>query len=74
MILFAGATTEDATVVKQLLSSVGLCEQVPEYQQVNDKFLSLPSGPVLFIATGHSGSSRKHPYYCSEIIDILKNC
>ena len=29
-----GANDEDAKVVKQLLTSVGLCEQVPEYQQV----------------------------------------
>ena len=29
-----GSNEEDANVVKQLLTSVGLCEQVPEYQQV----------------------------------------
>ena len=32
--MYLGATEEDAKVVKQLLTSVGLCEQVPEYQQV----------------------------------------
>ena len=32
--MYVGATEEDAKVVKQLLTSVGLCEQVPEYQQV----------------------------------------
>ena len=31
--LGSGATKEDADVVKQLLSSVGMCELVPEYQQ-----------------------------------------
>jgi len=40
-----GANDEDAKVVKQLLTSVGLCEQVPEYQQ--DAFTGMAgSGPA----------------------------
>lgn len=40
-----GASTEDGQVVKQLFSSVGLCEQVPESQQ--DAFTGMAgSGPA----------------------------
>ena len=40
-----GANDGDAKVVKQLLTSVGLCEQVPEYQQ--DAFTGMAgSGPA----------------------------
>merc|ERR1712086_535326 len=40
-----GSNEEDANVVKQLLTSVGLCEQVPEYQQ--DAFTGMAgSGPA----------------------------
>ena len=31
----SGSSAADAQVVKQLLTSVGLCELVPEYQQVH---------------------------------------
>ena len=44
-ILILGASTEDGQVVKQLFSSVGLCEQVPESQQ--DAFTGMAgSGPA----------------------------
>ena len=32
--IFLGTNDEDAKVVKQLLTSIGLSEQIPEYQQV----------------------------------------
>ena len=41
MICMLGATKEDAKVVTDLLSSVGLCERVPESQQ--DAFTGKPT-------------------------------
>ena len=32
--LFTGATIEDGELVRVLFNSVGVCEMVPEYQQV----------------------------------------
>ena len=33
-LLFSGATMEDGELVRILFNSVGVCEMVPEYQQV----------------------------------------
>ena len=32
---FLDATDDDGDLVRQLFGSVGICEKVPEYQQVN---------------------------------------
>lgn len=43
--LFPGATSDDGELVRQLFSSVGICEQVPENQQ--DAFTGMAgSGPA----------------------------
>ena len=45
IIMFSGSTNEDAKIVSELLSSVGLCERVPESQQ--DAFTGMAgSGPA----------------------------
>ena len=48
MICILGATKEDAKVVTDLLSSVGLCERVPESQQ--DAFTGKPTLVLIKVA------------------------
>ena len=58
--MVAGSNDEDAKVVKQLLTSVGLCEQVPEYQQVCN--LSRGGG------SGCAGCAIAHPIFSQMTI------